>query len=250
MGGDPAFTNADQDLLLSFASSGATAVQTAQSVAEERLRHSMQVAEQERRRWARELHDETLQGLASLKVLLETAGGRASEDSLRSAVAQSVSELDTQIRALRSLIMELRPAALDELGLGPAIASLAERTELVEGLDVEVEAVAAPALGRFAGEVETAIYRFVQEALTNVTKHARADRAWVRIEEGPGSLQVSVRDDGIGFDPSAGTTGFGLIGMRERIALARGSLHIGSEPGSGTTVRAELPLPDRDAAPS
>ena len=247
-GRGPAFSRDDESLLRSFATSGATAVQTAQSVAEARLRHSIEAAEQERRRWARELHDETLQGLAGLKVLLETAGSRGTEEGTRAAVAQTIAEIDGQIRGLRSLITELRPAALDELGLGAAIESLVERLEIVEGLDVELEIGAQGALGRFAPEVETTIYRFVQEALTNVTKHARAERAWVTVQESGGRLEVSVRDDGIGFDPAASTGGFGIVGMRERLALASGDVQIESAPGRGTTVSASMPAPHQDVS--
>jgi signal transduction histidine kinase len=211
-------------------------------VAEERLRHSMEAAEHERRRWARELHDETLQGLAGLNVLLETAATQGSEEALRSAVEQTTSEIRNQIHALRALITELRPAALDELGLGAAIESLAERMRTVEGLEVELEISTDASLERFSPEVETAIYRLVQEALANVAKHARAERAHVGIRRVEGRLEVTVRDDGIGFDPDVATGGFGILGMRERLALADGDLSIRSEPGSGTTVTAKLPL--------
>jgi signal transduction histidine kinase len=238
--GGPAFTREDENLLRSFATSGATAVQTAQSVAEERLRHSMEAAEHERQRWARELHDETLQGLAGLNVLLETSATQGSEEALRSAIAQATSEIRDQIRALRALITELRPAALDELGLSAAIESLAERMRSVEGLEVELDI--GPEPERFLPEIETAIYRFVQESLTNVAKHARAERAHVFVRRADGSLEVTVRDDGAGFDPEVATSGFGLLGMRERLSLAHGELEISSEPGAGTTVTAVLPL--------
>ena len=245
-GSGPAFSRDDEDLLRSFATSGATAVHTAQSVAQDRLRHSIEAAEQERRRWARELHDETLQGLAGLKVLLETAGRRGSEEGTRAAVAQTIAEIDGQIRGLRNLITELRPAALDELGLGAAIESLVERLQVVEGLELELELGAPGTLGRFSPEVETAIYRFVQEALTNVTKHARAERAWVAVQESGSRLKVSVRDDGIGFDPAAPSEGLGIVGMRERLALASGELHLASHPARGTTVSASLPAPRQE----
>jgi signal transduction histidine kinase len=239
----PAFTRDDEDLLRSFATSGATAVQTAQSVAEDRLRHSMEAAEQERRRWARELHDETLQGLAGLNVLLETAASQGSEGALRAAVDQTTAEIRQQIQALRALITELRPAALDELGLGAAIESLTERLRTVEGLEVELDLGGDGPLRRLPSETETAIYRFVQEALTNVAKHARADTAAVLFRESDGVLEVTVSDDGTGFDPDATTGGFGILGMRERLALANGELAIESEPGIGTSVRASLPVP-------
>ena len=239
----PAFTRDDEDLLRSFATSGATAVQTAQSVAEDRLRHSMEAAEQERRRWARELHDETLQGLAGLNVLLETAASQGAEGTLRAAVDQTTAEIRQQIQALRALITELRPAALDELGLGAAIESLTQRLRAVEGLDVELDLGGDEPLRRLPAEIETAVYRFVQEALTNVTKHARAERAAVAFREVDGHLEVKVRDDGTGFDPAAATGGFGILGMRERLALANGELEIESEPGAGTTVTAKIPVP-------
>jgi signal transduction histidine kinase len=240
--GGPAFTPEDENLLRSFAASAATAVHTAQSVAADRLRHSLEAAEQERRRWARELHDETLQGLAALKVMLETAGGRSGEDALRAAVAHTTVQLDDQIRALRSLITELRPAALDELGLGAAIESLAERLATVEGIAVELDLDSEETLGRLPAELETTIYRLVQEALTNVAKHARAERAWVKVGRGTGSVEVAVRDDGMGFVPDAPGGGFGIVGMHERVAMAGGTLEIASSPGGGSSLSASLPL--------
>ena len=239
----PAFTRDDEDLLRSFATSGATAVQTAQSVAEDRLRHSMDAAEQERRRWARELHDETLQGLAGLNVLLETAAGTGSADALRAAVDQTTAEIRQQIHALRALITELRPAALDELGLGAAIEGLAERMRAVEGIEVALDLGTDMPLRRLPPELETAIYRVVQESLVNVGKHARAERVSVTFREADGRLEVTVRDDGTGFDPEAATGGFGIVGMRERLGLADGELRVESEPGAGTTVTATIHVP-------
>lgn len=236
----PAFSREDEDLLRSFAASGATAVHSAQSVAAERLRHSLEAAEMERRRWARELHDETLQGLAGLKVLLETALSRGTAEDVRTAVAQTVSEIDREIGSLRKLITELRPAALDELGLGPAIESLAERFQAVEGLQVEVD-LGTVAARRLPANLETSVYRVIQEALNNVAKHARAEHAWVRIIESGDGVEISIRDDGIGFEAADETTGFGLVGMRERLAMMRGTLRIESEPGAGSTVTATLP---------
>ena len=256
MSDGPAFTRDDEDLLRSFATSGATAVQTAQSVAEDRLRHSMEAAEQERRRWARELHDETLQGLAALNVLLETASSQGAEEALRAAVDQTTAEIRQQIQALRALITELRPAALDELGLGAAVESLTDRLRAVEGLEVDFDLGSDEPLRRLPAEIETAVYRFVQEALTNVAKHAHAERASVSFREADGCLEVRVHDDGTGFDPDATTGGFGILGMRERLALANGELEIESEPGAGTTVTAKIPVPGpqergaaRDGAP-
>jgi signal transduction histidine kinase len=247
----PQFTAADEELMGAFAASAATAVHTAQSVAEDRLRHSIEASEDERRRWARELHDETLQGLAGLKVVLESAQRRDPEH-LRSAVQQAVAQLGDDIASLRNLITELRPAALDELGLAAAIESLANRISTVEGVEVDLRMGsngAGGALRRLPAELESTIYRLVQEALTNVAKHARADQAWVQVAETPTGLRVTVRDDGIGFDPAGAAEGFGIVGMTERVALAGGRLEIESRPGEGSSLTALVPLPPPAAEP-
>ncbi len=234
-GDDAAFGGEEEQLFLAFAASAATAVATARSVAEERLRHSLAAAEQERRRWARELHDETLQALGGLRVLLSSALRRP--EALERTVAEAVEQIGTDIENLRTLITELRPAALDEIGLAPAIESLAQRLGTVEGLEVDVEVDVG---GRLDPELETAVYRIVQEALTNIAKHAGAERVRVRAALDYDVVHVEIADDGGGFDPGAEPAGFGLVGMRERVALARGQLAIESEPGR-TVLRATLP---------
>jgi two-component system, NarL family, sensor histidine kinase DevS len=240
----PGFTPEDEELLVSFAASAATAVHTARSVAEDRLRHSIAATEHERRRWARELHDETLQGLAALKVGLDAARS-GNPARLDEAVGEAVEQLGDNIAALRNLITELRPAALDELGLGAAIESLADRVATLEGLEVDLSMGSNGGIGalpRLPPEVESTVYRLVQEALTNVAKHARADRAWVSVAETPAGVEVSVRDDGIGFDARNASGGYGLLGMRERVELAGGKLEIQSTPGEGSSVLALVPL--------
>jgi signal transduction histidine kinase len=239
IGVEPEFGVEQEALLLAFAASAATAVATAQTVEHERLRESMAAAEQERRRWARELHDETLQGLAGFQVLLSSALRRSDAASLEQAVRTAVEQIDTEIEKLRMLITELRPAALDELGLQPAVESLASRVAAVEGLEVETDV----SLGddeRLPPELETAVYRLVQEALTNVVKHADAERVTIEIAAYDAHVDVLVRDDGAGFDPDAPREGFGITGMRERVDLAHGTLAIASSPGAGTSVRATL----------
>jgi signal transduction histidine kinase len=232
---------AEQEALLqSFAASAATAVATAQTVEHERLRGAMAAAEQERRRWARELHDETLQGLAGFQVLLSSALRRSDAASLEQAVRTAVEQLGTEIEKLRMLITELRPAALDELGLQPAIESLASRVAAVEGLEVETEVSLGGERERLPPDLETAVYRVVQEALTNVVKHARARRVAIEIVGGDDYVDVAVRDDGVGFDPELPREGFGITGMRERIGLADGTLTIDSDAQRGTTVSARL----------
>jgi signal transduction histidine kinase len=236
--GDPAFGDEEERLFLAFAASAATAVATARTVAEERLRHSIASAEQERRRWARELHDETLQGLGGLQVLLSSALRRTDPQGLEAAVREAIDYIGTEIESLRTLITELRPAALDEIGLAPAIDSLGKRLAAVEGLEVELDVEIG---GRLDSEVETTVYRLVQEALANVAKHARAERVRVHVALDYDVVRVEVSDDGRGFDPEARVAGFGLVGMHERVALARGQLEVQSAPGS-TVVRATLPV--------
>ena len=235
VGGEPA--EEDESLLLAFAASAATAVATARSIEAQRLRESVAGAEAERARWARELHDETLQGLGGLRMLVSAARRRDDADAMRAALEEVVTTIDGEIERLRTLIRELRPAALDELGPAPAIEELAARTGARHGLDVTTELDFA---GRRSPEVETALYRIIQEALTNAVKHAGATRVAVTAREADGTLQLSVTDDGSGFDPSAPGAGFGLAGMRERVLLLGGTLDVASGPG-GTRIEASLP---------
>jgi signal transduction histidine kinase len=234
------FGDREEQLMLAFAASAATAVATAKSVEADRLRHSVRSAEQERSRWARELHDETLQGLAALGVLLNT-GLRAGGEALERAARQATEQVSTEIASLRSLITELRPAALDELGLVAAMEGLARRARDVEGLEVELE-LALSGEDSLDPELTTTVYRLVQEALTNVGKHARASAVEVRVVQDRAAVNVRVADDGSGFDAASPTQGFGLAGMRERAALMGGELSVRSSPGGGTLVEARFPL--------
>ncbi len=250
LGEDPRFRAADERLMTAFAASAATAVATAQSVQEDRLRHSIESAEQERRRWARELHDETLQGLAALRVLLSAALRQEEPETVRSAAATVVDELTVEIEKLRALITELRPAALDELGLEPALEALAKRAEAIEGLSATLHYSVGDRSAReqrLGAELESTIYRLVQEALTNVAKHAGATTVEIEVRAENGTIGVTVADDGAGFDPEHPTSGFGLVGMRERVALASGTLEVESRAGEGTRLRAQFPLPVAEA---
>ncbi|CAN5488348.1 GAF domain-containing sensor histidine kinase [soil metagenome] len=249
--GGPAFDLEHERLLTAFAASAATAVATAQSVAEDSLRESIAAAERERARWARELHDETLQGLGALRVLLASALRTGNPDNLGTATRNAVDQIATEIANLRSLITELRPAALDEIGLGAAIESLASAHATATGVEVNVDLALAWEDRRerrsLGPELELAIYRLVQEALTNVSKHAGAEQVWIEVSQDEGTVLVAVRDDGEGFDPEDRGAGFGLIGMRERVTLAGGTLEITSDPKTGTALRAMIPLHRRDA---
>jgi signal transduction histidine kinase len=243
----PQFGREDEELMLSFAASAATAVHTARSVADERLRMALEGAEHERTRWARELHDETLQGLGSLQLLLSSALRQPDAERREAAVKETLSHVAHEIESLRNLITELRPAELDELGLESALESLAHRREAVTEMKVELEVDLGAGCGgaprRLESQVESTIYRFVQEALSNVAKHAKAERVVVEVTAQPHAVEVTVRDNGRGFDTSVPSSGFGLVGMRERVALVGGRLDIGSSP-AGTTLRAVLPVRD------
>jgi signal transduction histidine kinase len=155
---------------------------------------------------------------------------------------EATQQLTGDIESLRALIAELRPPALDQLGLAPALKSLAQRTGA--GNDVEVRAeVELPDDRRLTPELETTVYRVVQESLTNVVKHARASSIDIAVRCADEAVDVSVADDGIGFDAEAVTgNGFGLAGMRERVELAGGELSVLPGAGSGTVIRARLPL--------
>jgi signal transduction histidine kinase len=241
--GRPGFSTEDERLMESFAATAAVAVHTASSVAEERLRHSIEASEQERRRWARELHDETLQGLGGLQMLLSSALRSGDEPRLRAAVRDAVEQIGIEIANLRSLIVELRPPALDEIGLVPAIETLAQRVASSAGLTVETDvALALEDSERLAPEAESTIYRLVQEALTNVTKHAAATRVEVALLMDQDAVRVTVRDDGRGFDPAEPVEGFGLVGIRERVMLASGQVTIEAQVGKGTEVTARVPV--------
>jgi signal transduction histidine kinase len=242
------FTDEDERLLQAFATSAATAVATAQTASDEALRRSIKASEEERQRWARELHDETLQELAGLKVLL--SGARRSDDRARmdGAVDQALEMITHGIENLRALITDLRPAALDSLGAEPALRALASRVEQQARLSIELDVRFAYEQGRIdrrhAPEIEAAIYRLVQEALTNVVKHAQATTVWIAVvdSDDDAHVDVEVRDDGQGFNPKQVDHGFGLVGMRERVGLVRGTLEVQSRPGEGATIRARIPI--------
>ena len=157
-----------------------------------------------------------------------------------SAAEQAVGQLETQIAELQGLITELRPAALDDIGLEPALRSLFERTLEAHGVtvapDIDLDLEAGRSASRLEPEIEGTVYRLVQEALSNTAKHASTDRASVRVIEQDGHVSIEVRDEGRGFDPTDPRRGFGLLGMRERVELTGGTLEIDSLPGAGTRV--------------
>jgi signal transduction histidine kinase len=239
------FDAEQEHLLVAFAASAATAVVTAQSVVSDRLRQTAAAAELERRRWARELHDETLQELGAVMMLIDTARGSGRPEALDAILDRVAGSLETTIAGLNRMISELRPVTLDELGVGAAVHALAKRRETDEleiTVTIDLDYECGRRANRLAPEVESAIYRIVQEALANVAKHARAAHAEVVIVEENNSVTVDVCDDGRGLGSSdTSGTGLGLAGMRERISLLGGQLEIGPGPAGGTAVHASLP---------
>ncbi|HEY7933327.1 MAG TPA: GAF domain-containing protein [Solirubrobacteraceae bacterium] len=248
----PSFSAEDERLLQAFATSAATSVATAQSVASEQHRQRLAAAEGERQRWARELHDDTLQSMSALRIGLSAAERSDRPEAMKVALKQAVEQLEEGIYNLRALITDLRPAALDELGTHAAIEALVDRSDR-HGIEVDLNIEMAYEQGlqptRHTPELETAVYRIVQEALTNASKHGNAKRAVVEVHEDSTSVHLSVRDDGSGFDPDAASDGFGLLGMRERVELLGGELTIESTPDKGTLVRARIPVQRRAQEP-
>jgi signal transduction histidine kinase len=247
------FTSDDERLLTSFAVSAASAVVTARSLTLEQLRAREVATEDERRRWARELHDETLQGLGALRVALSAARRASDPERWSAAINDAVEQLDNEIASLRGIIADVRPASLDELGTEAALEALADRmraggVNVDLAVDLDWEAGRNPA--RHEPELETAVYRIVQEALTNAAKHSGSDAVAVAVRDEDGVVTIAVRDHGEGFDPASRTTGFGLVGMRERVESLGGDLQIDSAPGRGTTVSAQLPARRRPHAAS
>ncbi len=237
------FTEEDEHLLETFAASAATAVAMAQSAQSDRLRSALAAADAERRRWGRELHDETLQGLGGLRLLLSSALRRGEPDHLQQAASEAIVHIEREIKNLRSIISELRPAALDELGLRAAVETLVEHHRDLHDLEIACELLLPdPDAGeaRLHPELEVGVYRLVQEALTNVVKHAQASTVKIAIKLLGEEVSVEVSDDGVGFSTDSRSDGFGLVGMRERVRLAEGALSIQSRPGAGTVVRARL----------
>jgi signal transduction histidine kinase len=239
------FSDEDERLLRSFATSAASAVVTARAVTGEQLRARELATEEERRRWARELHDETLQGLGALRLALASARRMSDPEAWHAAIDDAVRELDTEIASVRGIIADVRPAALDELGIAAAIEALAERIR-TRGIDVAVHVDLDWEAGRAAArpddELETAVYRIAQEAMTNALKHSSAESLKLDLTEEDGYLTLRIEDGGDGFDPEATSDGFGLLGMRERVELLGGNLSVASAPGAGTTVIARLPV--------
>jgi signal transduction histidine kinase len=260
---DAKFSDGDGRALKAFAERLAEHLREERSVEISRRRAEIQGRERERTRWAREIHDESIQGMGALRLKLAHARDSKDPDELEQAVEVALEGLGHEIDGLRHLITELRPAALDDLGLQAALQALARRAQAIDGLDVAIEidldeaggGDGAEGTARLDTELESTVYRIVQEALNNVSKHAQATHAVVRITARDGLLDASVTDDGRGL-PDAEALGprgdgleggFGMGGMRERAELVEGELRFGPAPERGTTVRLLVPLSGRPA---
>jgi signal transduction histidine kinase len=260
---DESFRDPDRQALSAFASSVAQRLAAERSVEIERLRYGMEARERERTRWAREIHDESIQGMGALRLQLANARDLDDKQALSEAVDAALEGLGTEIDGLRHMITELRPAALDDLGLAAALEALARRAQAVDGLEVRTEidlgerpqgdASAQNGGRRLDPELESTIYRVVQEALTNVGRHAQATSAVISVVEHDGVVRASVTDDGRGL-PNAERLGprgdgleggFGMSGMRERAELVGGELEFLPAPQRGTLVRLTVPLAGR-----
>jgi signal transduction histidine kinase len=254
---DGGFRGPDKQALAAFAQSVAVRLAAERSVEIERLRYGMEARERERTRWAREIHDESIQGIGALRLQLANARDLDDKEALQRAVEDVLEGLGNEIDGLRHLITELRPAALDDLGLAAALEALARRAQAIDGLDVKTEIEFGrenqDGGGRLDAELESTIYRVVQEALTNVSRHAEATQAVISLTGSEGFVRAAVTDDGKGM-PGAERMGprgdgleggFGTGGMRERAELVGGELEWLPGPGGGTVVRLTVPLVGR-----
>jgi signal transduction histidine kinase len=240
-GPDPRFSSSDQRLAEQFASRAAVAVDLSRRVARDSLRRIVEGQEAERGRLARELHDETGQALTSVLLGLKSIEDAKSDEQVRRAARDLRALVVATLQDVRRLAVDLRPAALDDFGLVPAVERLVQTFTEVTGIEIHLEAQLADE--RLPGDVETTLYRIVQEALTNVAKHAGARRVSILLVRRGESVTAVIEDDGQGFaqEKPSRDGGIGLAGMRERVALLDGRLQVESSPGAGTTIVAEVP---------
>ena len=228
-----------------------TRIDQAQEGLRRLAREVISAQEEERRRLSRALHDEAGQALVALKVDLELIREDLPADqvSLRRRMADAITLTDETMEQIRLLARDLHPPALDTVGLGATredfCDEFAKRTEL----SIDYSGVELPPMPE---EVKICLYRFVQEALTNVAKHAAASQVSVALRHSEGTIRLSVEDDGRGFDAESRLSavgwplGVGLEGMQERVESLGGRLELCSRPGEGTRTTAYIPLPQAD----
>lgn len=211
------------------------------------LAKTISAQEEERKRLARELHDDSAQTLTAVLMTLKTAEDAlpAGPHDARSAMDRSRSQLELALREIRKAIVDLRPSALDDLGLAAAARTYA--TEHLRPYGIEVAFAISGDEQQATGAAATAVFRIVQEAVSNAARHSGARKVRIVLDFGPTAVVTEVRDDGTGFDPAGfhqpqeSGRGLGLLGMRERAELFGGDVDIESGPGKGTTVRVRIP---------
>jgi signal transduction histidine kinase len=239
-GPDARFSDDDLRLAETFAARAAVAVELSQRMARDALRRVVQAQELERQRLARELHDETGQALTSILLGLKPLEEALVDKAARAALTELREHVVAALQNVRRLAVELRPSVLDDFGLVPALERLTE--SFAEQTVTRIDFHSALGDTRLPSEVETALYRVVQESLTNIVKHAKARNVSVSLARRGSAVAAVIEDDGAGFDQrTTRPEGIGLLGMRERLALLDGRLEIESRPGAGTTIVAEVP---------
>ncbi|MFE7571318.1 sensor histidine kinase [Streptomyces sp. NPDC057539] len=247
-------------LIASAAALGHRSDQRRGSLERERTRARRDGEERERRHWARELHDDTLQELGAVQIVLAGATASSRPDVMKDAIEQARRLISNQITSLRHLIAELRPAALDQLGLHPALEALCRSTS--ENFGIEAELRVGADWDRFVAkltpEAQVHVYRIVQEAVTNAVKHAEPTRILVELDSDEHTLSTKVTDDGRGMRPEPASAtmrastqptalgGMGMTAMRERAHLLDGHLTVDSAPGQGTRVTLRMPRHGRE----
>ena len=200
-------------------------------------RRALAAQESERRRVARELHDEVGQALTAVVLELDRAG-RGGAPHVNGIVAHAREAVRASLEDVRGIARRLRPEALDDLGLASALAALTN--DVTRRTHVHVERVMAPGLPPLEPEEELVVYRVAQEALTNVVRHAGVRRAWLALDVRDGRIVLEVRDMGAGFEPTVMPGAAGLLGMRERAVLIGAKLDVRSASGEGTSVLLRL----------
>ncbi|MBA3566973.1 MAG: GAF domain-containing protein [Actinobacteria bacterium] len=235
----PRFSDDDLRLAEIFASRAAVAVDLSERVARDALRRVVEAQELERRRLARELHDQTGQELTSVLLGLKAVEEAKSDAERAKALAAVREQVVETLHDVRRLAVELRPKALDDFGLAAALERLRDIFSEQTGMRVDLE---SRIRDRLPPDVETALYRIVQEALTNIVKHAQANAVSIVLARKAGAVTALIEDDGRGFNHDGSGEGLGLLGMGERLALLGGRLKVESRPGAGTTIVAEVPL--------
>ncbi len=208
-------------------------------------RRVLEVQESERRRVAIELHDELGQSLTAIKINLQ-AYEMFKKQSPAELNAENIRIVEDALQQVRRIALALRPSMLDDLGLGPALQWLAEQTATRCGIEVQIEREIRQV--RLAPDIETACFRIVQEALTNIARHAKAQQVKISMQRDNGAFILRIQDDGVGFAPeamqerAAQGASLGVLGMQERAMLIGGQLVLKSSPGQGCSIRMQCPL--------